>query len=146
MSQIPWYMAAVGAAVMWGVHYPLIGYALKHVSMPTVLALSLLPLFVLAPFFYRPVLQDIQVIAGLDWGARALILAIALTGLMGTVFLYLAIGGKNATLAALIEISYPVFVAIFAWLLFREVHVSTHVLLGGALVFSGLAVIILGSR
>jgi drug/metabolite transporter (DMT)-like permease len=146
MIPIPWYVAALGAAVMWGLHYPLISYALKHVTLPTVLALSLLPLFFLAPLFYRPVMHDIHVIAGLDWASRAMILALSLTGLTGTIFLILAIGGKNATLAALIEISYPVFVALFAWLLFREVHVTTHVLLGAALVFSGLAVIILGSR
>ncbi len=146
MIQIPWYVAALGAAVMWGVHYPLISFALRHVTLPTVLAVTLLPLIVLAPFFYRPVMNDIHVIAELDWLSRGMILALAVTGLIGTIFLILAIGGKNATLAALVEISYPVFVALFAWLLFREVQVSAHVLLGAALVFSGLAVIILGSR
>jgi drug/metabolite transporter (DMT)-like permease len=146
MTHIPWYLAALGAAVMWGLHYPLIGHALKHVSLPSVLVISVLPLFVLGPFFVRPVLADLQILMGLGWGVRALILAIALTSLAGTVFLYLAIGGKNATLAAMIEISYPVFVALFAWLLFREVHINASVLAGGALVFAGVAIIILGNR
>jgi drug/metabolite transporter (DMT)-like permease len=146
MAYIPWYLAALGAAVMWGLHYPLIGHALKHVSLPSVLVISVLPLFVLGPFFVRPVLADLQTLMGLGWGVRALILAIALTSLGGTVLLYLAIGGKNATLAAVIEISYPVFVALFAWLLFREVHINASVLAGGALVFAGVAIIILGNR
>lgn len=146
MNLIPWYIAALGAAVMWGIHYPLIGHALKYVSLPTVLAITVLPLFVLGPFFVRPVLADLQVLGGLGWGNRALILAIALTSLLGTVFLYLAIGGKNATLAAVIEISYPVFVALFTWLLFREAHINASVLAGGALVFAGVAIIILGNR
>ena len=146
MTFLPWYLAALGAAVMWGIHYPLIGHALKYVSLPSVLVISVLPLFVLGPFFVRPVLADLQILMGLDWGVRGLILAIAVTSLAGTVFLYLAIGGKNATLAAVIEISYPVFVALFAWLLFREVHINASVIAGGLLVFAGVATIILGNR
>lgn len=146
MLQIPWYVAALGAAVMWGVHYPLLGHALRHVSIPTVMMLSLLPVLVLALFFHRSVVSDLHVLAGLDWVSRGMILVLMLTSVTGTILLMIAIGGRNATLAALIEISYPVFVALFAWLLFREVHVTTHVLLGAALVFSGLALIILGSR
>jgi drug/metabolite transporter (DMT)-like permease len=146
MIQIPWYVAALGAALMWGLHYPLIGHALKYVSLPTVLVLSLLPVFLLAPFFYRSVAHDFQVLLGLDWGVRGAILALTLTGLAGTIFLILAIGGKNATLAALIEISYPAFVALFAWLLFREVHVNVNVVMGVMLVYTGLAVIILSTR
>lgn len=146
MNLIPWYIAALGAAIMWGIHYPLIGHALKHISLPSVLVISVLPLFVLGPFFVRPVLADLQTLMGLDWGIRALILAVSLTSLMGTVFLYLAIGGKSATLAAVIEISYPVFVALFTWLLFREAHINASVVIGGALVFAGVVTIILGNR
>ncbi len=146
MNLIPWYLAALGAAIMWGIHYPLIGHALKYISLPSVLVISVLPLFVLGPFFVRPVLADLQTLMGLDWGIRALILAVSLTSLMGTVFLYLAIGGKSATLAAVIEISYPVFVALFTWLLFREAHINTSVVIGGALVFAGVVTIILGNR
>ncbi|MFN2309833.1 MAG: EamA family transporter [Gammaproteobacteria bacterium] len=146
MIHLPWYIAALGAALVWGLHYPLIAHALKHVSIPSVLVLSVLPLFVLAPFFYRPVVADLHAVMDLSWGARALILAISLTSLTGTVFMYLAIGGKNATLAAMIEISYPAFVALFAWLLFREVQISPSVLAGGALVFAGVTIIILGNR
>jgi drug/metabolite transporter (DMT)-like permease len=34
------------------------------------------------------------------------------------------------------------FVALFAWLLFREMHVNTSVIIGGLLVFAGVAMII----
>jgi drug/metabolite transporter (DMT)-like permease len=146
MVHIPWYLAALGAAIVWGIHYPLIAHAMKHISLPSVLVLSVLPLFVLGPFFYRPVVADLQTLMGLGWGVRALILAISLTSLVGTVFLYLAIGGKNATLAATIEISYPVFVALFSWMLFREIQINASVVSGAALVFAGVAIIILGNR
>ncbi|MFP5507142.1 MAG: EamA family transporter [Gammaproteobacteria bacterium] len=146
MATIPWYLAALGAAVVWGIHYPLIAHALKHVSVPTVLLLSVLPALVVGPFFYRPITADLQAMAGLGWSARALIMAVSLTSLAGTVFMYLAIGGKNATLAAMIEISYPVFVALFSWLLFREMQINASVLAGALLVFAGVAIIIFGNR
>ena len=38
--------------------------------------------------------------------------------------------------------AYPVFVALFAWLLFREMHINTSVIIGGVLVFAGVAMII----
>ena len=77
---------------------------------------------------------------------RWLIGAIAVTSLAGTVLLYLAVRGRNATLASLIEISYPAFVALFAWLLFREWQINAGVLAGAALVLAGTTLIILNSR
>ncbi|MGA2053413.1 MAG: EamA family transporter, partial [Opitutales bacterium] len=53
----------------------------------------------------------------------------------------LAIQHKNATLASLIEISYPFFVALFAWLLFRDVQLSWATALGGLLILAGIAII-----
>lgn len=47
MSSIPWYLTAVGAALVWGLHYPLIQQALRRVSLATVLASTTVP-FVLA--------------------------------------------------------------------------------------------------
>lgn len=30
---IPWYVAAVGEAITWGVYYPLVDMALKRISL-----------------------------------------------------------------------------------------------------------------
>lgn len=140
--QIPWYVTAIGAALVWGVHYPLVDHALKKLSLVSVLLLTTLPIFVLALFFHRTLAADYAVWATLDAGPKVRVLALALTSLLGSVLLFLSIAGKNATLASLIEISYPVFVAVFAWLLFREIHVNTRVIIGGLLVFAGVAMII----
>lgn len=140
--QIPWYLAALGAAVVWGLHYPLVGFALKRISMVSVLVLLTLPVLLILPFVYRTVLHDVGVWRTLEWGERLLILSLSLTSLLGAVLLFLSIAGKNATLAALLEITYPLFVALFAWLLFREVHINASVVLGALLVFAGTALII----
>jgi len=140
--QFPWYVTAIGAALVWGVHYPLVDHALKKLSLVSVLLLTALPILVLTLFFHRTLAADYAVWTTLDTGPRVRVLALALTSLLGSVLLFLSIAGKNATLASLIEISYPVFVALFAWLLFREIHVNASVIIGGLLVFAGVTLII----
>ncbi len=139
---LPWYVAALGAAVVWGIHYPLVDFALKRLSLMMVLVLTALPLLLIAPFYSRTLAADLAAFRALPWDERLPILAIAFTSLAGAVLLFLSISSKNATLAALIEISYPVFVALFAWLLFREVHITPATAIGAALVFAGVVLII----
>lgn len=71
-----------------------------------------------------------------------MVLVIAVTGIVGTVFLYMSIGGKNVTPASLIEISYPVLVVLFAYLLFREYYLNPGVIVGALLLFAGVGLII----
>ena len=143
---LPWYIPAIAAAVVWGLHYPLIEHALRRVSLTTVVLLTAAPMALVALAFPARLAEDWRALTALPPGERWLILAIALTSLAGTVLLYLAVRGRNATLASLIEISYPAFVAVFAWLLFREWQLNAGVLLGAGLVFTGTVLIILNSR
>jgi drug/metabolite transporter (DMT)-like permease len=57
------------------------------------------------------------------------------------VLIMASINAKNATMAAMIEITYPLFTALFAWLLFRQVQMSAGTLAGAALILSGVACI-----
>ncbi len=143
---IPWYVAAFGAAVVWGIHYPLIEFALKRVSLLTVLLLTALPVLLLVPFYGQVLLADARALAQLGAGERWTVLSVALSSLLATVLLFLSIDGKNATMAGLIEISYPIFIVLFTWLLFREMHLTWTSALGGLLIMAGAAVVIVGSR
>ena len=138
----PWYATAIAAAIIWGVHYPLVDYALKRVSVFSVLLLTALPIILILPLYQQTLKSDYVVWRALSWSERAPILALSVTSLLGALLLYVSIAGKNATLASLIEISYPVFVALFAYLLFRELHVNASVAIGAVLVFTGVALII----
>ena len=142
---LPWYVIALAAAVMWGLHYPLVGNALKKISPLSVLLLTSIPVFLLLPFFLRTLRADYDVLRGMEWGPKLVILALSVTSLLGTLLLYVSIEKKNATLASLIEISYPVFVVFFSYLLFRHMHVNPGVILGALLVFTGVTLIILNS-
>lgn len=140
--QIPWYVTALGAAVVWGVHYPLVDFALKRLSMFSVLLLSILPIVLVAPLFHQSLANDLAIVKKLPATDQWVIGMIGFTSSIGAVLLYLSIVGKNATLAALIEITYPVFVLVFSYLLFRQVHFNLNVLIGGAMVIIGAGMII----
>ena len=143
---IPWYVAAIGAAIVWGIHYPLIDFAMKRLSVYTVLLISVLPVLFLMPVFMRDLARDVDVFKLLPTNEQWLVAAIGLTSTLGAVLLYLSVNSKNATLASLIEITYPVFVVLFAYLFFRQVHVNTSVILGGLMILVGAGLIIYNNQ
>jgi len=143
---IPWYVTALGAALVWGIHYPLVDFALKRVSVFSVLLLSVLPVLILMPVFLRDLAHDLDTVRALPGKEQAMIAVIGLTSLCGAVLLYLSIAGKNATLASLIEITYPVFVVLFAYVMFRHVHLNASVVVGGLMVIAGAGLIIYNNQ
>ena len=84
---IPWYVTALGAALMWGVHYPLVDFALKRVSVFSVLMLTVLPIILLMPVFMRDIARDLDAVRGLPGIEQGMIAAIGLTSLLGAVLL-----------------------------------------------------------
>lgn len=143
---IPWYIAALGAALTWGLHYPLVGFALQRISLFAVLLLTTLPVLLLTPFFMGQLSTDMHTFRGLSLSEQAMISVTGFTSVIGAAFVFLAIGSKNATLASLIEITYPLFVAFFSYLLFRQMHLNTSVVIGGLLVLAGTGLIIYNNQ
>jgi drug/metabolite transporter (DMT)-like permease len=71
---------------------------------------------------------------------RLFILVIILF-IIGNAVIVFAIKDKNATVASLIEISYPLFVVLFGYLLYRSTHLNTGTIIGGLLVFAGIVMV-----
>jgi len=143
--RFPWYVTAFAAALVWGIHYPLLDNALRRLSILSVLVLPSLAVLVAAPFFSRTLQGDYIAWMAMTWRERAPILALIVTSLLGSVLLFMSIHSKNATLVSLIEISYPFFVALFAHLLFRQSQINASVAVGAILIFAGVALIILNN-
>ena len=139
---LPWYIAALGAAITWGIYYPLVDMALKRISLYSVILLSMIPIFLVLPFFHKTVSNDIETVKSLPVSEQWIIASLGLIGLFGEVMVYLAITGKNATLASLIEMTYPVFVVLFAWVFYRQMHVRPSVFIGGLMILVGAGLII----
>lgn len=144
--QIAWYLPALGAALAWGVHYPLVGFALQRISLFGVLLISIIPMILLIPFFAGQLNTDLHTFRGLPVSEQLMIAVIGITSTAGAVFVFIAISSKNATLASLIEITYPVFVAFFSYIMFRHMHVNASVVLGGLLIMAGAGLIIYNNQ
>ena len=143
---IPWYIAALGAAVTWGIYYPLVDMALKRISLFSVILLSMIPVLLFTPLFLKTISNDIETVKLLPASEQWIIGGLGLIGLFGEVMVYLAISGKNATLASLIEMTYPLFVVLFAYIFYRQMHVTTSVLVGGLMVLFGAGLIIYNNQ
>jgi drug/metabolite transporter (DMT)-like permease len=144
-----WFVYALSAAVIWGISYAASGRAIERGVSPLVFftlyatvgaLMGLLALSVTGKLATFP--NEIRAV-GKDWTWLAV--AVVTSG-VGALLIYMAIGEKNATVASLIEISYPVFVAFFAWLFFRETQFNFVTLIGGAMIMGGVAVVFLGNR
>lgn len=143
---VPWYITALGAAVVWGVHYPLIDFAMKRLSVYSVLLLSVIPVFLLMPFFMRDIANDVDAYKILPFSEQLMIAVIGITSTLGAAFVYLSINNKNATLASLIEITYPIFVVFFAYVFFKQMHVNASVVIGGLMILTGAGLIIYNNQ
>lgn len=137
-----WWMYAVLAALIWGVHYNLLAKSMTVLSpltaywMPTIIMVLGLPLF------YKQLANDFQAAWAAPPDVRFAIGTIMFTSFAASFCLYKAIQMHNPVHAGLIEITYPVFITIFAALFFHENHFDLPTILGGLLILSGSAVIV----
>ncbi len=135
------FVYAISAAVIWGVLYA-ISEKVLHSTTPmtilfinsiiTVLIMSVLTFFGLTSF--KEVFSSSR--------ANLLLIFIAAILVVLANFLILAsIKSLNASMASIIEISYPIFVVLFSYIFFRAVP-NVYFFIGALLIFIGSFVII----
>ena len=138
-----WLIYALMAAVTWGLNYVLDERVFKSQISPfTLLAAqswAAAIIFTLLTLMYR-VKQDVAV---LTTNRNVLYIGIAalLSATAGNLFIALSIQAKNATFAALIEESYPLFTILFGYLLFKENYLTPGVAIGALMIIIGVGVI-----
>lgn len=143
-----WIVFAIAASVFWGITYVINEQVYKHISVVSSIALTLLAAGAavgLYALLSGTLAKDAVIILSSN---KVLFLVIAgiVMLILAEVFIGLSIASKNATIAGLIEISYPIFIALFSYLLFKESHLNLGTFLGGLLIFLGIAVIYLFNR
>jgi len=144
-----WILYATAASVCWGISYAASGPLLKQGFNPLVFffGYSLFGfLGALIALLSTGRLPSAFAIASLPRGDLGLFLFSISGSALGAYLTYVAMSAKNPTLVSLIEISYPLFVILFAWVFFREMQLNMVTMLGGILVLAGVAVITLGER
>jgi len=144
-----WLLYALGAAVIWGVNYAISGRLLARGMSPATL-------FLVDLIFGSMAVSAVITFTG-RWSATMnelrqarpdfgwLLVAIIATTAAG-LLIFLSIEAKNATLASLIEVTYPLFTAFFAWLLFRQATINTATVIGALLIFVGVLIVARGNH
>lgn len=144
-----WLVHALLASVLWGISYAAAGRVLgKGISSFTFYTCYLL--------FGAIVLGSVAILSGRaakfhedfrvvgpDW--IWLLVAVAAAPMAGFL-ITTAISEKNAPVAALIEICYPLGAAFFTWLFFRESCLNLQTAAGAVLIYAGIIVVALSNR
>lgn len=138
-----WVYFAIAASMLWGLVYSLDEQLYKYISVPTALAIASFFGFVTMLIFaivHGDFAQDVRSLTS-SRHVMVLMTVVTIVFIAAECCIGFSISGKNATLAALLEISYPLFTAIFAMLLFREAIPSFITLVGAVLIGMGVAII-----
>lgn len=143
-----WILYALIASALWGIVYVLDEKLFHYISPPQLM-------FILGAFgmvvwgLYLFGTGQGSGLQELNAGGRAAWILMALTVVVyfgASLMIYNSIKGSNASLAALVEISYPIFTCLFAWLVYREVQLTPLSMVGAAVIITGVVLVFLGSR
>ena len=139
-----WSIYAILASILWGLDYALVGKLFKSVNYSTVLAAEFLLGFLgmaLISLWKGSIRADVLT---LSQGVNIFyFFGMLVAFFVAQLFIATAITIQNATLASFLELSYPLFVAIFSWILFRENSMNIGTAFGGALLFLGALLVYL---
>ena len=144
-----WAIFAFSASILWGLSYAISGKLMQSGITPSFLitfcSVVTLPfyLFILAKFGNFQ--TNIEILASHKsyiW----MLLVQAAAVITGVFLIYISIQQKNATYSSVIEITYPVFVCFFVWLLFRDIQINWNLAIGGLLIFAGSALVLFKSN
>jgi drug/metabolite transporter (DMT)-like permease len=142
-----WWGFAIVSAICWGMQYVLLEALFKRVDFAgafTFLSLAngLTVATLLLAIYPRQNWSQLWQ----SWTVMALVAFYVLTGTAAYLFSAFAIRDKNATLASLLEISYPVFIILFTALFLGKVHLNVTGFLGAMLILGGCALVLWAPR
>ncbi len=142
-----WIVYALTASLARGLQYVLLEKLLVKIPSLVFFAISstvgvllrrILLLASKTPIHLKQYVKDSQTL----W---LLIIVIALF-IIGNMVIVFAIKDKNATVASLIEISYPLFVVLFGYLLYRNTHLNAGTIVGWIMVFAWIVLVYLFNK
>ena len=147
-SSVPWFLYAIAAAILWGLNYALTEKLMKTFSTAIVLlsaALGGLVMAILMGLSGGGFRRDLEL---LQAGGREVwwLVASVVVYVVANLCILASVRGSNATIAAVVETTYPLFTVVFAWLLFREMQATSGTLLGAVLIIAGVACVLVGGK
>jgi len=135
------YVYALLTSILWGLVYTFYQKLLDDVNPICILFVtSLISTIMLLPFF---LINDSPLVKILDIDKRILsqLLLASIIAALANVFLYLSIQSLNATVASILEITYPLFIILFSFFMFKYVP-NVYTLIGSLFIFIGVTIVI----
>lgn len=136
-------MLAFIGSILWGLQYAIWGHKLKNVSASLSLVYYFLGCTVLFGIAHIVMAKKSDTWAMSGNETKWMILSIVL-GTVANFLIRLSILQKSASLTSLIEISYPLFVVLFSWILFKDATLSLRTLVGGGIIMLGVIIVSTG--
>ncbi len=139
-----WLLYAVGSAILWGVAYPISEHLVKNgispASLMFIYTLFSMPVYGLIAYKWGGLHDSFKSIMGSQTLPLWLVIMIA-SYMTANLMVFISIEEKNATLASFIEATYPLFTAVFAYLIFQSIQINLATLLGGFLIIIGATIV-----
>lgn len=137
-----WILLSLAAAIVWGIDYLFAEKVMGKISPLNFMTLQMIiAIIILLPIaLFSNLKSDISLIAS-DKKTSLFFGISTMAFIFGSLLIVSSIKASNAAWAGLIEISYPLFIILFGWLIFKEHNLSPSIILGGALIFSGVFII-----
>jgi drug/metabolite transporter (DMT)-like permease len=142
-----WLLYAIFASMLWGLNYSLNERVFeKEISPATLLVFQALTGMLIAGLVgFHDISADLKTVRA-DRATLLLAVAALFSYGLGNLLISLSIQAKNATLAGLVELSYPIFTVLFSYLLFKKWHLSPMGMVGGVLIMVGLVLVALSDK
>lgn len=134
-------------AIIWGLSYALAGKAVETHSFIAFYIYEGTASIVIGLIAWMLVKEPGDMLSPfrLDAGGVYFFGSLAASAVAGFLTLYV-LKHVSPTYAAVGEIAYPLFVPVFAWLLFNEKQWDWPIVAGGTLIFAGLGIMIYGQH
>ena len=149
MASNLWFIYAISAALLWGCSYAISGKLMElHLSPALLLVIQYV---ISLPVYVGIALHSGKLKTGLASLAenpeRLALLLVGICAILTANFLIMSsISLKNATVSSLIEITYPLFTCLFAYILFGERQFNLVMAFGAILIFAGVILIGIAGR
>lgn len=139
-----WFVYALTAAGLWGFSYALSEQVLKETISPSVILL--IYTFLATPVYFSIAYKNGSLSKSFEKISHTpklsfFLFLIAASYIVANFLIFKSVSLKNATLVAFIEISYPLFTALFVCLIAKETQLNWGTVIGGLLMMAGSLVI-----
>lgn len=139
-----WIFFSLFTAFLWGLYYTSLEQIIKKIDKNTCIVIFSLTSVIFYSFFLKDTNKDISTITTTPSLQGWLLLAFVSSVIAGYMTL-LAIETSNATLAAALEITYPFWCMIFAFLFFG-LQITWVSAFGVLITFIGVFIVTLGQK